>query len=80
MLEYALPWFISAATITTMILAGNGWRWAWVLGILTQCLWAWYILVTGQFGFLPMLIVMVTVYLRNHTSYNRSLRDIIDNT
>lgn len=64
-----LPWFMSAITIWQIILAGNQWRYAWLVGLGNQTLWLTWIMVSGTYGLLPMNIALWVVYTRNHIKW-----------
>lgn len=66
-----LPWFMSAITIYTMLLAGNKNRGAWVVGLFNQIFWFTWIVASGSWGLLPMTIAMCIVYARNHFKWNK---------
>ena len=58
-------WLMSAMTLATMWLAGNkDWR-AWVVGLLNQGFWLYFIFDKRAFGLLPMTIVLFCLYVRN---------------
>lgn len=64
--EQHLPWLLSAVTVLMTLLAGSKHPSAWAFGLLVQALWLLWIARTGQWGFLPMNLVLWAVYLRNH--------------
>ena len=67
-----LPWLLSAITIYMTILAGNRYRNAWLIGLIGQALWLFWIIVTKNLGFLPMNIALWIVYFRNHLKWHAS--------
>ncbi len=71
-----MTYIISIITILTMILAGNKSRWAWILGIGNQALWAMYIVHTHAWGLLLMTIAITVVYMRNLIKWKRPERNI----
>ena len=64
-----LPWIMSAITIWQVLLAGNQWRYAWLVGLFNQTLWLTWIMVSGTYGLLPMNIALWIVYTRNHIKW-----------
>lgn len=61
-----MPWLLSAITIWFNILAGNKHRGAWGIAMTGQLGWLLWIVVTANWGFLPMNIALWVVYARNH--------------
>lgn len=61
-----LPWILSAITIWMTVLAGNKHPSAWLVGLGNQALWLIYIILTHQWGLLPMNAALWIVYGRNH--------------
>lgn len=67
-----LPWVMSAITIWQVLLAGNQWRYAWLVGLFNQTLWLTWIMVSGNYGLLPMNIALWIVYTRNHIKWMKN--------
>ena len=67
--KYVLPWIMSAITIWQVLLAGNQWRYAWLVGLFNQSLWLCFILAVEAYGLLPMNIALWIVYTRNHIKW-----------
>lgn len=65
-----LPWLLSAITIYMNVLAGNRYRNAWLFGLINQGLWLFWIIVTRNYGFLPMNVALWIVYGRNHLKWH----------
>lgn len=65
-----LPWVLSVVSIYMTILAGNKARNAWLVGLANQALWLIWIVVTANWGLLPMNIAMWVVYTRNHFKWS----------
>ena len=61
-----LPWVLSCITIYITILTGNKDKYAWLLGILNQVLWLVWIIVTKNWGLIPMNIALFVINIRNH--------------
>jgi hypothetical protein len=66
-----LPYFLSAITIYSMLLAGNKKRGAWLVGLLNQFLWLTWIILSSAWGLLPMNIALWVVYGRNYLKWNK---------
>lgn len=66
-----LPWLLSVITIYMTLLAGNKHRHAWLLGLLNQFLWLFWILTVEAWGLLPMNFALWVVYARNHWKWTR---------
>lgn len=60
-----LPWLLSALTIWMMWAAGNKNPNAWLVGALSQVLWAVWIFETEAWGLVPMNVALAFVYTRN---------------
>lgn len=74
-ITFYLPWLMSAWTIALNLLAGNKVPWAWTFGLASQALWSLWILASGQWGFLPMNIMLWVVYYRNHRLWMRGYEE-----
>ncbi len=64
-----LPYLLSALTIYSMLLAGNKKRGAWLVGLLNQFLWLFWIILSSAWGLLPMNIALWVVYGRNYLKW-----------
>lgn len=67
-----MPWAMSAVTIYMTVLAGNKNRYAWAVGLFNQALWLTWILLTKNYGFLPMNLALWIVYARNHMKWGKT--------
>jgi len=61
-----LPYLLSAITIWMTVLAGNKHPSAWAVGLLAQAGWLGWIVVSENWGFVPMNAALWIVYGRNH--------------
>ena len=68
-----MPWLLSAMSIWQTIWAGNLNRNTWVLGLFNQMLWLIWIILSKNWGLLPMNIAMWIVYVRNHRKWRKQL-------
>jgi hypothetical protein len=64
-----LPWLLSCITITMMVMAGNEHRKAWLLALVGQAIWLVWIILSKNWGLLPMNIALWVVYGRNHLKW-----------
>lgn len=65
-----VPWGLSAVTLWMTLLAGNKHRNAWLVGMFNQMAWLGWIMVSKNWGFLPMNAGLWLVYFRNHVKWN----------
>lgn len=72
-IQAVLPWVMSFFTIVTMWLAGEKKHSAWVIGLLNQCLWAIYIVITKQWGLSPLVIIITVIYTWNLVKWNKNV-------
>ena len=70
MIATYLPWLLSALSIWMTLLAGNKHPRTWLVGLVNQVLWLVWILVTENWGLLPLNGVLWVVYARNHLKWN----------
>jgi hypothetical protein len=63
------PWLLSAITIWFNLMAGNKHRWAWAIALVGQAGWLTWIILSANWGFLPMNIALWIVYTRNHMKW-----------
>lgn len=66
-----LPWVLSGITIWMNILAGNLHKNAWFIGLFGQVLWLIWIVLSENWGFIPLNITLWIIYFRNHLKWNR---------
>lgn len=66
-----LPYLLSAITIMQLFLTGNKHRHSWLVGLGNQCLWLTWILVSANYGLLPMNAAIWVMYTRNHFKWRR---------
>jgi hypothetical protein len=66
-----LPYLLSTITIYQVFLAGNKNVHAWIIGIGNQVLWLTWILVSQNYGLLPMNVAMWVLYTRNHFKWKK---------
>lgn len=63
--DQAWPWLLTALGVIWLWQAGSGRWWAWSIGILTECCWLVYAIVTRQYGFIVGAIVYGVAHARN---------------
>ncbi len=68
-----LPWGLSCITIYMNILAGNKKPHAWVVGLVGQVFWSIWIVISENYGFVPLNIALWYVYFQNHRKWNKDL-------
>lgn len=66
-----LPWLLSVITIYMNVLAGNKNNLAWLFGLLNQILWLLWILISENYGLVPMNIALWVVCSRNYLKWNK---------
>lgn len=66
MIRTIIPYVLSIFTLTTMYLAGEKKRSGWLLGVLNQGLWLFWIIITGTYGLLLLTIALTIIYSRNY--------------
>lgn len=64
-----IPWILSAITIYMFILAGNKKKSAWIVGLVNQLLWLIWIIISENWGLVPMNIALWIVYSRNYLKW-----------
>lgn len=64
-----LPWFMSVITIYMTYIAGNKNAFAWLLGLGNQAFWLTWIVVSKNWGLLPMCVVLTGLYTRNYVKW-----------
>ena len=68
-----LPYLLSAITIWFNLAAGNKHPLSWAIALVGQALWLLWIVVSGNFGFLPMNLALWVVYARNHLKWQEKV-------
>lgn len=61
----AYAYILSAFTLANLWLAGNLNRWTWVVGIIGQFAWFWYVVMTQQWGLMFGVAGIFVVMIRN---------------
>lgn len=72
MIRTYLPFLLSGITIWMTLMAGNKHPKAWLVGLIGQALWLFWIISTQSWGFLPMNLALWLVYGRNHWKWSRA--------
>jgi len=71
-----LPYVLSTITIYQVFLAGNKNVHAWIIGMGNQVLWLTWILVSQNYGLLPMNVAMWVLYTRNHFKWRKEASNL----
>lgn len=67
----ALPWIISAITVSQVWMTGSKHRHSWTVGLINQALWLAWIVADEKWGFLPLNVALWIAYYRNHVRWRR---------
>jgi len=70
-LAQAIPWLLSANTLTLTYLVGNKSNAGWLLGVIGQAMWFLYIFTRQEWGLLPLAIGLTALYARNLVKWHR---------
>ena len=54
-----------------MILAGQKYKYTWILGLANQALWLYWIILIQSWGLLPMTGTLIVIYTLNHFKWNK---------
>lgn len=57
---------LSAVSIVSTIMQGDGNKWGWALGVITTSFWIYYTIVSHQWGLVPLNLFLVGVQVRNY--------------
>lgn len=74
LLSDGLPYLLSVITLWMNLLAGNLKPYAWLVGLINQAIWLFWIIFTQKYGFLPMNIGLWYVYFRNHQKWYKKIK------
>ena len=66
-----MTWVLSATSLVMLWLMGRKVRWAPLLGIGNQVLWAIYIVTTEQWGLMPGVIAYTVIHILNAYKWMR---------
>jgi hypothetical protein len=61
-----MDWFLSAIMILFYFLAGNKWKYTWILSFFVNLLWTYYAWDIGQYGLIPSSTILGGVAIYNH--------------
>lgn len=67
-----LPVLLSASAMFQVYLAGNLNKNAWLLASLNQCLWLFWILMSGSHGLILANLVVGVMYVINHRKWSKN--------
>ena len=70
-----LPWVASVITLGTTWLSGHKVWWAFAPRIVNQFVWFTWIIASETWGFLPMAIILLMMYTRNHLLWRRDAKE-----
>jgi nicotinamide riboside transporter PnuC len=72
-----MTWVLSLLAIVSLYLMGNRNIWGPIIGAVSQFVWLYYSWQTRQYGFIPSVLVLLAVNVRNLIKWrkrNESLR------
>ena len=58
-------WIAGSMSVIVLILMGNKWRYAPLVGVITQIVWIVYVIVERQWGLIPCVVAYTIVHIRN---------------
>jgi len=62
-------WIAGTLSVFVLILMGNKWRWAPIVGIITQIAWIIYVVIDKQWGLAPCVAAYLIVHIRNSVKW-----------
>jgi hypothetical protein len=65
-----LPWILSGLTLWTTFMAGNNNPKTWLISLFGQVLWSIWIVLSKNWGLIPLNIGLWILYYRNHKIWN----------
>lgn len=69
-----LPWVLSVGTLIIHWLAGNKWKYTYLLGLGNQAIWFLWVFMSENYGFLPLNIFLSLIYIRNHIRWTHDAK------
>jgi len=60
-----IPWVLSGLACVTLWLMGNKNVWGPRIGLASQLLWAYYTIITKQWGLVPGMLLYAVIHARN---------------
>jgi hypothetical protein len=64
-----LPWILSVTTLWITFITGNKHPRTWFLGLINQALWLVWILLSKNWGLIPLNVGLWIIYYRNHRKW-----------
>lgn len=64
-------WILTLVGVACFILAGRKIWWAWYVGLAGQVTWAFYSILTEQWGFMVGVVLYTLVYSGNATQWTK---------
>lgn len=71
-LVVGLPYLLSLITSWQMWLAGNNWRYAWLMSLGNQVFWFIWIYISGSYGFIILSTIITLIAARNHFKWMKN--------
>lgn len=68
-----LPWIMSLWSLTGSYLDGKKYKYSPLIKFFGQGLWLIWIPLTGNWGFLPLAILLTVIYYRNHLLWTKKV-------
>ncbi len=66
-----LPYLLSAITIYSVFLQGNLNKLSWLISLVNQGLWFTWIIVSEQYGFVPMNMALTILFFINYFKWKK---------
>ena len=66
-----MDWFISAVMILFYFVAGNKWKYTWVMSFFINVLWTYYAWSIQEYGVIPSSTILGGVAVYNHFKWIR---------
>jgi hypothetical protein len=70
-----IAFLISILGVIALYLVAHGQRGGWLVGIYAQVLWAWYSIITKQWGFLLACIAYLYINIKGLLNHGRNKQE-----
>lgn len=70
-----IPYLLSVISVAQVYLAGNKSKHAWPLLIINQLFWIFWIVVSKNYGFIPLNVVLMFMGYRNYTKWKKEAKE-----
>ena len=74
LLVFGMPFLISLISLGASFLDGKKYMYSPAIKLANQFLWVFWIYISKNWGFMPLAIILIPIYYRNHLLWTRAAK------